>query len=137
MNKTIIAVIMVAVILVGGYFTYKGMYKPTPPTQQPASSIKRPILFPVPNQSAGQATQSITIANFSFQPANATLSVGKIVTWTNNDSVSHTVTADDGSFDSGAILPGNTFSHTFTIAGSAAYHCSIHSSMHGSITVGK
>jgi plastocyanin len=53
------------------------------------------------------------------------VSVGATVTWTNTDSVPHTVTADDGSFDSGSLDPGATFSHTFDAAGSFDYHCAI------------
>jgi plastocyanin len=77
----------------------------------------------------------VTIANFAFSPSNTTVSSGSAVTWTNNDTVSHTVTADNGSFDSGVLQPGATFTHTFTQAGSVPYHCSIHPSMHGSVSV--
>ena len=77
----------------------------------------------------------MSIASFSFQPAALTVSVGTTVTWTNNDSASHTVTADDGSFKSGTLGKGETFSQTFATAGTFAYHCAIHSSMTGTITV--
>jgi plastocyanin len=43
--------------------------------------------------------------------------------------VTHTVTADDGSFDSGNLSPDKTFSHTFDQAGTFKYHCSLHASM--------
>ena len=59
----------------------------------------------------------------------------KIVTWTNNDATTHTVTADDGSFNSGNIAPGGKFSHTFSTAGTIAYHCSIHTSMKAKVVV--
>ena len=65
----------------------------------------------------------MSIASFSFQPASLTVSVGTTVTWTNNDSASHTVTADDGSFKSGTLGKGETFSQTFATAGTFAYHC--------------
>lgn len=78
---------------------------------------------------------AVSIASFSFQPAAITVSVGTTVTWTNNDSASHTVTADDGSFKSGTLATGATFSQTFATAGTFAYHCSIHSSMKGTVTV--
>jgi plastocyanin len=55
------------------------------------------------------------------------------VTWTNNDSVAHTVTGTD--FASSQLAPGSTFSHKFTTAGSFDYHCSIHPSMTGNVTV--
>lgn len=92
-----------------------------------------------PNQPA--AGNAVTIADFSFTPATLTVAVGTSVTWTNNGPTGHTVTANDGSFDSdtagnkSTIGAGKTFSHTFATAGTFAYHCKIHSSMTGTITV--
>jgi plastocyanin len=64
--------------------------------------------------------------SFSFVPATLTISAGTTVTWTNNDPVNHTVTADNGSFDSGVVLPGDSFSFTFNTPGNYLYYCSIH-----------
>ena len=75
------------------------------------------------------------IANFAFNPASMTIKAGASLTWTNADSTTHTVTADDGTFDSGNVASGATFSHAFATAGTFAYHCNIHSSMKGTITV--
>jgi plastocyanin len=62
---------------------------------------------------------------------------GATVVWTNNDSVPHTVTSNDGAFDSGEIKPGGTYSHTFTRSGTYGYFCTIHGmgSMSGVIEV--
>ena len=49
-----------------------------------------------------------------------------IVTWTNLGSGPHTVTADDGSFDSGPLVPGTCFSQPFPTAGLVTYHCALH-----------
>jgi hypothetical protein len=57
------------------------------------------------------------------------------VTWTNTGQRTHTVSADDGSFDSGRLDPGETFSHTFTEPGTFSYHCGFHPEMLGTITV--
>jgi len=57
------------------------------------------------------------------------------VTWTNNDSVPHTVTQDGGGLTSKAINPGETFSFTFDTAGSFSYHCEFHANMKGTVTV--
>jgi plastocyanin len=72
-----------------------------------------------------------------YAPADVTVVIGvnNTVKWTNNDNMSHTVTATDGSFDSGNMNPGATFSHTFTEAGSFAYICTYHHWMHGTVTV--
>jgi hypothetical protein len=78
---------------------------------------------------------AVTIKNFSFQPSPLTISVGTTVTWTNQDSVAHTSTSDNGVWDSGSIAPGASYSFTFNQAGSFAYHCAIHPNMHGMIIV--
>ena len=83
----------------------------------------------------GTTGTSVSIVNFSFSSANLTITKGTTVTWKNNDGVTHTVTADDGSFDSGSIVPGSSYSHTFAAAGTFAYHCNIHSTMTAKVTV--
>lgn len=78
----------------------------------------------------------VDIPGFNFDPAELTIMEGDIVTWTNNHTFNHTSTSDDGStWDSGIIPPGESFSHTFTAAGTYPYHCTIHLSMTGTITV--
>ena len=79
--------------------------------------------------------QAVTIVNFAFQPASLEVPVGTTVTWTNQGSAPHTVTADDGSFDSGTLQPGGTFSMTFDTPGTFTYHCEIHPNMMGTIVV--
>lgn len=85
---------------------------------------------------AATATNAATIKGFSFQPEVLKVKVGAKVTWTNDDTVAHTVTADTTSFASGNLQAGGSFSFTFTRPGTYAYHCSIHPSMHGSVVVG-
>jgi plastocyanin len=78
---------------------------------------------------------TVTISGFAFAPASIMVTLGDSVTWTNNDSVTHTVTADDNSFSSGDLAPGATYSFTFTKAGTFPYHCSIHPNMTASVVV--
>ncbi len=73
--------------------------------------------------------------NLAFNPPTLTVSVGTKVTWTNQDTVGHTVTANDGSFGSQTINPGQTFSQTFSTAGTFNYHCTIHPTMTATIVV--
>ena len=80
-------------------------------------------------------SNAVTIQNFAFTPSNLNVSVGTKVTWTNKDSTTHTVTSDTGAFDSGSVNSGGTFSFTFSTKGTFNYHCSIHTTMHGTITV--
>lgn len=90
-----------------------------------------------PAATSGPATggTAVTIANFAFGPESLTIAVGDSVTWTNQDSAGHTVTADDGSFKSGTLATGDTFSQTFSAAGTYAYHCAIHPKMKATIVV--
>jgi plastocyanin len=79
-------------------------------------------------------TQKVSIAGFAFSPPDLSVPVGTAVTWTNNDNTAHTATADDNSFDCGVIAAGQSFTFTFTTAGTFTYHCKIHPSMTGKIT---
>ena len=98
---------------------------------------------PAATQAAPAATQAVAaggattlaIANFAFDPGSVKVKVGTAVTWTNSDGAPHTVTAADGSFASGRLGSGAAFSFTFATAGTYVYHCAIHSSMTGTITV--
>ena len=83
-----------------------------------------------------QATRTVLIQNFSFKPAHITVKRGTRVTWINKDMTKHTATASNGAFDSGVLRPGQSYSHTFKTAGRTNnYHCEIHHSMRGSVTV--
>ncbi len=89
-----------------------------------------------PGATGTAGTQAaVTIKDFEFAPASVTVLLGGTVTWTNNGPSTHTVTADDGSFDSGNLTAGKTFSHTFQTAGTFAYHCTIHPFMTGQVIV--
>ena len=75
--------------------------------------------------------------NLNYTPGTITVVIGvnNTVTFVNNDSSPHTVTADDGSFDSGNLPAGQSWAHTFTAAGTFNYHCSYHSWMKGTVIV--
>jgi len=85
------------------------------------------------------ATVSVEIKNLAFNPSSITIAPGDTVIWYNNEtSTHHSVTSDTGvspSFDSGEIVAGATWSHTFDTGGTFTYHCMYHSSMHGTVTV--
>jgi plastocyanin len=74
--------------------------------------------------------------NMSFSPASASVKIGQTVAWKNADTITHTATQDNGSFDTGAVAPGTTSAPIqFSSAGSLPYHCSIHPSMVATLTV--
>jgi plastocyanin len=81
----------------------------------------------------GTPGATISIANFKFSEASA--AAGSTVTVSNNDTTKHTVTADDGSFNV-SVDPGKTATFTApSTAGAVKFHCNIHSTMHGTLTV--
>ncbi|VVB95082.1 Halocyanin [uncultured archaeon] len=79
---------------------------------------------------------SVEIKNFQFNPATLNIAKGTTVTWTQEDSVQHTVTATSGeNFDSGNLNQGQTFSYTFNEVGTVVYGCTNHPTMSGTIIV--
>jgi len=108
------------------------------------SSITQPT---TPNQTVPQSSTTIPLSidpgsgtNVSlsgYTPTDITVVIGvnNTVKWTNNDNMPHTVTARDGSFDSGNMNPGATYVYTFTRAGMYEYTCSYHGWMHGTVNV--
>jgi len=82
------------------------------------------------------ATNSLTISNFMFSPMRATVAPGSTVKVTNKDSVTHTLTAAGGQFNTGDIGPGQTKTFTAPMnAGTYNYICNIHQYMTGAIVV--
>jgi plastocyanin len=77
----------------------------------------------------------VWIQSSMFNPTTLTVPVNTTVTWTNKDSMAHTVTSDATMFDSHNLPAGNTFSFQFTTKGTFAYHCNYHASMKGTIVV--
>ena len=73
----------------------------------------------------------------SFVPQFISMPIESTVSWTNDDSIQHTITSDEeGLFFSGPISPGDTFDNTFDTPGEFGYHCSIHPWMTGRVMVG-
>jgi plastocyanin len=84
----------------------------------------------------GGGGAEVSEEGIAFNPAEVTVGVGDTVTWTNNDSVGHDVTADSfSSGDPGGMAPGDTFEHTFEEAGTFDYVCTVHPGMEGSVVV--
>lgn len=94
---------------------------------------------------AGAASRGVSVGDNFYSPAGVTVTAGTTVVWSNGGQSPHTVTANDGAFDSSpscptdlsaCLQPGHTYSHTFSTAGTFAYHCKIHGlAMSGTITV--
>lgn len=81
------------------------------------------------------ANAEVKIDNFSFGPQTVTVPVGATVTWVNHDDIPHTVVSTDGLFKSKVRDTDETFSYTFTKAGTYPYFCSVHPKMTGKVVV--
>jgi plastocyanin len=107
-----------------------GRPAPTRPEPEPAAPGAA-----ADTSGAATAAASASVQDFSFQPARLVVKPGTTVVWTNQGQVVHTVTAEDGSFESGEIQPGGQRSITFSRPGRYAYHCTPHPFMKGVVEV--
>lgn len=144
---------MIGLLVVFGLAACGGATTPTPgvtfhapsvePTAAPTAEVTAaptapatPASTPEPTAAPGGPTASVDIFDNGFTLADLTIAKGTTVTWTDTGQRPHTVTSADGSFGSdGALTSGKTYSHTFVSAGSFDYVCTIHSAMHGTVTV--
>jgi len=125
-SNVLIAAIVLIVILGIGYYMAKNN----------SSNYATPTPTQTSSNSTVTGTQTVNIADMAFSPSTLTISVGDTVTWTNNDSVAHTVVStDNGPLNSGNLNKSASYSYTFTQAGTYTYKCSYHPSMTGTITV--
>ena len=92
-------------------------------------------IWPAAQVHAAAPAPQVKIANFTFNQAVVTVKRGTTVTWTNDDDIPHTVTANDKSFKSKVLDSGQSFSFTFAKAGEFGYFCSLHPHMTGKVIV--
>jgi plastocyanin len=89
------------------------------------------------SDSLAVSTNNVKISSFNFSPATIKIKKGTKVTWTNQDSVAHTVREADGKDGpkSDNLAKGDSYSFTFSEAGTFKYFCSIHPDMKGTVIV--
>jgi plastocyanin len=128
--------------LMGRWMSPRGRAEVTlrPATVQAAEPTIDPALeglpSAVPVDPDGTASEAlVSIIDLSFQPDGIEVVVDDSVSWSNDDSEGHTVTAVDGGFNSGVVMVGDSFSTTFDTAGTYDYFCAIHPEMTGAVTV--
>jgi plastocyanin len=114
----------------------------TTATESEPAATESPSTTSEPSEGAAAApgeklerSVKVDISNFEYDPDAVRVEAGGKVTWLNEDSVAHTATAEDGSFDTGEIDEGKLKSETFKQPGTYVYHCEIHPQMHGTIEV--
>jgi len=105
----------------------------TSPSQ---ARMSRRIGPPAAAQSSPRA-KSVTVDLRSLRYSKGKLEVeaGTTIVWRNRDPLAHTVTSDSGSFDSGELKPGASWSHTFSEPGTFSYHCTPHPLMRATVVV--
>ncbi len=102
------------------------------PRTPPAAQGEAPgVATPAP----GRHLHTIRITNFEFVPATAEVDAGDVVEWKNEDFVAHTATADDHSFDTGAIDGGSSKRVELRRKGRFSYSCRYHPDMKGTLVV--
>lgn len=100
-----------------------------PATSAPAAAT------PAPAPAAAPAAAPVTIQDFAFA-GGGTVAPGAAVPVVNADSVAHTLTAEDRSFDTGTLDSGGRATITApTAPGTYRFFCTIHPSMKGTLTV--
>jgi plastocyanin len=89
------------------------------------------------NPAVEAAAQTVHIKNYAYAPAALTIASGTTVTFINDDTASHTVTTTSApkSFDSKELKTGQSWSYTFSTAGTYSYYCAYHPDMKGTVTV--
>src|SRR5687768_16047374 len=110
---------------------------------RPRASLRRGLLgsavvalaLGVAVPTAIAATRGVDIRDFAFSPPTIEIRVGDTVRWTNRDTVAHTATAQNGSFDTGLLAEGESGSIRFTAAGTYRYVCTPHPNMTGTVVV--
>ena len=127
------------------YATGGGVYQAGYPQGYPSGAIPAGGIVPglLPTRPAigtstdtdPSAAKKVTITDDAFEPADMNIKVGSIVKWTNDDKNPHTVTSNKGDWGSEELAKGQSFTATFTKAGTFEYHCKLHPEMKGKITV--
>lgn len=143
MKKIAFSIVAVLALVFGGAAAFagdmggQGQYTNSQDTTSGMPSMDNTTSDGSSSGSSSQpSAQSVTIQNFAFMPSSLTVPMGTTVTWTNRDTTAHTVTGDtSGGPMSGTLQPGQAYSYTFSQNGTFGYHCSIHPTMTGMVTV--
>ena len=105
--------------------------KRAPPAAAPAP--RSPVA--VQPGAAGSDSTKAVVQDFTFRPGRIEVASGSTVVWANGGQVAHTVTSDDGTFDTGLIEAGRQGAITFSTPGTYPFHCTPHPFMRGEIVV--
>lgn len=147
MRRPLASALLLTAVVFAGCAAEEGSPDPTPSASPTSSATSTTTASAPTNSSATSSTSAaprpaqtfdVDIQGNSFVGGTRTIQKGDTVRWTQKDSATHTVTSDDGSFDSGnlfAVPTRDQFSHKFDTLGEFPYHCEVHPSMTATITV--
>lgn len=140
MKRPVIATVIIVIVIAAAAFAIFGGKDKNDNSNQPSSSASQSSNSTNNSNSSQQpsstSTDKVSIANFAFSPTDITVKKGTKVTWTNNDSTTHTITSEDEHGPSSDnVSPGQSYTFTFADEGTFNYHCSIHPQMTGTVTV--
>src|SRR5262249_39894405 len=99
-------------------------------------------LFALLSASGAAARESseikrVTITDTGFNPLQVNIGDDDTIVWENDGHERHTVTENNGMFNSGPLAPGQTFSFTFNKAGVFSYHDAEHPGLIGKVDAQK
>jgi plastocyanin len=135
-TQTVIAIIVIVAAAVGVGIAVSNKDNNKNTTPPPAASPQPSSSQTNTNKNQTAKAGEIQIEDMAFDPASVTVKKGATVKWTDKDGITHTVTSDTGSeLQSPELGKGQSYSHTFTTAGTYKYHCSIHPNMTGTVIV--
>lgn len=141
-KSMILSLIVVLIVLAGGFwiFSQKSTYTaPIPNPESQTVSDNSTVQQPESNSTAAvqpTKTYEMEIQGFDYSPQEMTINVGDTLVWTNLDSATHTVTSDSGTeLNSGYLGFNGKYTHIFTTAGTFKYHCKLHPGMKATVTV--
>jgi len=93
------------------------------------------VLFLAACKSNSPVLNQVMMKGNNFSPNSLSVPAGTSVTWVNNDTTTHTVTSDNGFFDSGDILKGKSYKYLFPTGGTYTYHDTHDTGMTGTVIV--
>ncbi len=142
-RNTVIAVVMVIVLVIFGWYLLRPKGTTTPEVSEPTpTSTASKSASPQASSSAAMTEKVVTISSTGFSPKSITIKAGESVTWTNSDSANHTVNSsphpahtDYPLLNLGVIKNGESKSLSFPKAGTFKYHDHLNPSLFGSVTV--
>jgi plastocyanin len=138
-GKAVVAAIVIIVVALAGVAFYEVSSNTGPPNASVCSASTTGGEAPVQVSIYSGAANSANPPGYTPDNITVVIGVNNTVTWTNNDSIHHTVTTTSapagGSFNSGNMQPGATCTHTFTVPGTYEYYCVYHRWMTGTVIV--